>query len=341
MRQSIKKEIFSNIISTIPISILSRITRTSLVIPYYHIINDMDALHVKYLYKYKRTGDFKMDLDFLLKNFHPIDLHELIQYIKNNNPIKNNSFLLTFDDGFREIHDIVAPILLEKGIPATFFLTTSFIDNKDLAYDNKSSILLTHSEKLHDKTIRIEIERILNRNEIHYKTALDGILNIEYKKRYVLNEIAEIMDVDFNDYLNNIQPYLNSDQIKSLIKKRFTIGAHSIDHPLYASISINEQIFQTIESIKLLREKFSLNYGAFAFPHSDRSVTKAFFNEINNSGFIDISFGTAGMIKDEINTNFQRFSLERPVIPARQKIGMEFAKKYVRILKHEDIIQRN
>ena len=149
------------------------------------------------------------------------------------------------------------------------------------------------------------------------------------------------MDVDFNDYLNNIQPYLNSDQIKSLIKKRFTIGAHSIDHPLYASISINEQIFQTIESIKLLREKFSLNYGAFAFPHSDRSVTKAFFNEINNSGFIDISFGTAGMIKDEINTNFQRFSLERPVIPARQKIGMEFAKKYVRILKHEDIIQRN
>ena len=96
-------------------------------------------------------------------------------------------------------------------------------------------------------------------------------------------------------------------QIKGLIKEGFNIGDHSIDHPLYSLLSLRDQLYQTIESVKLIRERFSLYYGAFAFPHSDNNVSKKFFVELYNSGLVDISFGTGGMIKDCVPNNLQRF----------------------------------
>src|SRR5205814_9799266 len=56
--------------------------------------------------------------------------------------LRRPCFHLTFDDGFREMYDIVAPILERAGAPATFFLNTAFLDGGGLAHHNALSVLL-------------------------------------------------------------------------------------------------------------------------------------------------------------------------------------------------------
>jgi peptidoglycan/xylan/chitin deacetylase (PgdA/CDA1 family) len=294
------------------------------------MVNDDEVVHIKHLYAHKNIQQFKDDIDFLLKKYSPISLLELLTFIKYGRSLPKKAFLLTFDDGFREMHDIVAPILLEKGIPATFFLNSDFIDNRKLFYQHKASILAEYCQgSLSINSIK-KIKEILLKNNFEFKDIVSGVLSIKYEQKDIMDKIAGLINVDLNEYLLRYKPYLRTEQIKGLINNGFTIGAHSIDHPLYSTLSLEDQLNQTVESMKHVRQQFSLNYGAFAFPHSDHNVSKQYFDKIYDSGLVDISFGTGGIVNDSIPYNLQRISMEKPLLPAKQIVSYQYARKLFR-----------
>ncbi|HRN41610.1 MAG TPA: polysaccharide deacetylase family protein [Vicingus sp.] len=227
--------------------------------------------------------DFEKDLDYLTKNFKPISLAELIALKKNGFKTSENYFHITFDDGLSELYNVVAPILLKRKIPATFFINTDFIDNNDLFYRFKASILAE-------------------------KVAAHGMLDIDYNQKQDLDELAEIVKIDFKQYLETEKPYLTSSQIKELILQGFTIGAHSKNHPLYNMLSEEDQLKQTLESLDFLKNEFQLEYSVFSFPFTDDGVGKEFFKKIESK--VDITFGSAGIKKDSISFNLQRIPME-------------------------------
>lgn len=309
----------------IPQPLLDRFSPTRIILPYYHMVSDDKAAHICNLYPYKGIREFTEDLDYLLKHYVPIGLKDLLETIERNGDFSRRSFHLTFDDGFRELHDVVAPILLRKGIPATFFVNSAFIDNKALFYRNKASILLERAKEDLSRGVPCSLKGLVNRKGLENTDIPSAILSIPYDRREALDELAIRMGVDFDDYLGKFRPYLDSPQIRSLIGKGFAIGSHSIDHPLYADIGFEEQVRQTVESTRWVRETYDLPYGAFAFPHNDENVEERFYREIRASGQVDISFGTDGMINGQISRHLQRFSLEKPVLPAKRIIAMEIA----------------
>jgi peptidoglycan/xylan/chitin deacetylase (PgdA/CDA1 family) len=337
----VKHRIVHYLFSKIPTSQLSELTHTYLLIAHYHMINDCEVMHTKHLYSHKTIKQFTADIDYLLDNFKPIHLEDLLAFTKKGHTLPPKALLLTFDDGFQEMYDIVAPILIQKGIPATFFINSGFTDNNTLCYQHKASLIVDHL--LHRNISKAEqntVEILLSKNTINGKSTIDRILAIKYAQRHLVNEIADILNIDFIDYLHKHGPYLSTEQIYKLFDKGFTFGAHSIDHPLYRDLTLEEQIRQTIESVSFVKNTFKLNYGAFAFPHSDYGVSKEYFNRIKQSGILDISFGTAGMIEDCVPNHFQRFSLEKPLMPAQNIISYQYARRLWRIINRNNVVKR-
>jgi peptidoglycan/xylan/chitin deacetylase (PgdA/CDA1 family) len=333
LNHQLKQQIVSRVGSKISLSILGKLTRTNLILPYYHMVSDEDVLHVKHLYHYKTTRQFKEDMDILLKNYYPVGLTELLTSMTTGQPLPGNAFLLTFDDGFREMHDIVAPILLEKGVHATFFINSAFIDNRQMCYLNKASILVDQFKNKHILGMEEKAAQILDANGSEFDDVISAILSVGYHNRHLLEEIAKEIEIDFDAYLSVRKPYLTSNQINQLIKDGFTIGAHSIDHPYFANLSLAAQLEQAIGSVKQIRENFRLDYGAFAFPHNDDGVSREFFKKIHESGLIDITFGTGGLANGGGQTHRQRFSLEKPVLPARELLTWQYARRLYNQLK--------
>jgi len=340
LKRIIHEEVISRLFSNIPLSLLGKLILPNLIIPYYHMVSNSRVSHVVHLYKYKNVEQFKHDLDFLLKDYYPVGLVDLLDNLKEGRILQRKSMLLTFDDGFSEMYDVVMPILLNKGIPATFFINSAFIDNKELCYLNKASILAEQFDG--SKSLKDE-NRIKQLFFSHTMSACDvrsGLLSIKYKDRAILDKIAELINIDFNDYLIRNKPYLTTNQIRYLLENGFTIGAHSIDHPLYSALPIQDQLHQTIESVKYIREKFLLNYGVFAFPLSDSKVSSNFFVELFNTDIVDLSFGNAGMIDDSFMLNYQRFSLEKPLLPAERIMAIHSARRVFRCMKGSSTILR-
>ncbi len=252
--------------------------------PFYHLVTDNQPIHIKHLYQPRSIQKFKDDLDFLLENFESISLKQLIDFKKSNKPFEKKYFHLTFDDGLKEFYTVVAPILKEKEAHATVFLNSNFVDNKELFYRFKASILFD-------------------------KLKVDAILSIPYKDRASLDELAIENGIDFTSYLYKEKPYLDSNQIKELIDQGFTFGAHSKNHPLYKDLELDEQITQTKESLDFVTNKFNLDYKVFSFPFTDDGVSIAFFDEMEDE--VDYTFGCAGLKEDDVVTNLQRIAMEK------------------------------
>ncbi len=258
-------------------------TGEKLVLPFYHAVSDNTPAHLNNLYDVRSVADFEADLDYLLQHFKPISLQELIELKKNGQTPKEPCFHLTFDDGLREIYVEVVPILIKRKIPATFFINTDFIDNKKLFYRFKASIL---TEQL----------------------AANGMLDLNCNEEEDIDSFAKTLGVNFDEYLEKEKPYLSTSQINELIEKGFTIGAHSKNHPLYKLISEKEQIEQTLGSLEVLRQQFSLDYSVFSFPFTDDGVGHSFFKAIQSK--VDLTFGSAGVKRDSVEFNLQRVPME-------------------------------
>jgi peptidoglycan/xylan/chitin deacetylase (PgdA/CDA1 family) len=311
---------------------MERISRCHLVVGYYHLVRDQAPLHIKHLYPCKTPRQFERDLDFLLERHTPIDIPMLIAQLRDGKDLPKYSLLLTFDDGFREAVEIISPILLRKGVPAVFFINTAFINNKRMSNEHKKSLiiecLLAASSKQLD-----ELFRMIKASDSSVSAVLHAINHLPDIDLAVLDRMAITLAIDFDSYLKNERPYLTKEQIASLISSGFSIGAHSIDHPRYCDIPMEEQLKQTLESTIYLKSLFGLKYGLFAFPHSDYGVTSHFFHNVRKSQHVDVTFGTRGLLDDSINNHIQRMSFEKPVVPVQRLLRRELIRRFIKKVK--------
>ena len=145
-------------------------------------------------------------------------------------------------------------------------------------------------------------------------------------QRDLFDKIGIILNLDFAEYSRKIKPYLSTDQIKNLIKKGYAIGAHSIDHPLYSELSIEDQIFQTIESIKQLSKTFEYTCNSFAFPYGDYDILQDFFQKVFTHKQLKVTFGMGSIFSNKSPRNLPRFSMERTDIPAEHILARQFGR---------------
>lgn len=75
-----------------------------------------------------READFEAQMRFLRENgYRVIPLDDLFEFLRFRRQVPARSVVITFDDGWRSVHDIALPILKKYGYPATLFVYTDLI----------------------------------------------------------------------------------------------------------------------------------------------------------------------------------------------------------------------
>lgn len=326
--KTIKQLYGHKICALIPLDVWHRLLDVDLVIPHWHLVSDSNVPHVSGLYKFRNVRQFKADLEFFLQNYTPVSLQDIINHLSGGDELPKRSFIPTFDDGFREIYDVIAPTLRMQGIPAVFLLITSAIDNRELCYPQKKSLIIHTLDSLGDSQAKEEVVRVLNKSGVKGLDIVSRIRSIHYRQRQILDELGTVLECDFPSYISSVQPYLTSEQIRGLIKMGFDIGAHSIDHPLYLELDLDEQLAQTLGSMKWLSSKFQYNCRCFSFPYHDAGISPAFFQRAFSDGNLQVSFGDGGLLRSGHPRNMPRFGMERTDLPAAQLLARQFWKGY-------------
>jgi len=293
------------------------------VYPYYHIIRDDKVAHIENLYQYKNISQFKNDLEVLSKNFRPLTLSDL------TDNKKNNGFLISFDDGLEEIYSVVFPILKEKNLKAIFFINPVFVDNNEGLYKHYISVIINQlKDQNYPKEALDTISSIFNFSYISNDDFITKFKNIRFSDRNKITEVLNYLNIDIQQYLKTQKPYISKEQIQEMVDHGFYFGGHTMSHPPLEQLSFKEQKKEIIDSIDWVKNNFNINYSLFAFPFSDKKISKKLLNDLFEYDKDILLFGNSGLKKDFDNRIIQRFSIENPKKEIKKIIVTENLYKY-------------
>lgn len=292
----------------------------------YHSISGVDT--DPYINKnvYRTVKEFEEDISYCARHFTIISAVDLIERVGRNKSLPKDSMVITFDDGLRINYDFHLPILKKCNATATFFLNSAFVDNVDMHFGRKIDLLLqrlTVNERGNK-----DVKEYLSDNGLLKGDINQSISKIDYHKKGHLEEIAKLTNVNFKEHLMNSRPYLGYNEIKEMLSDGFSIGAHSIDHPNYGLLSLDEQVRQTVESTRYLEQKFDLKYRLFAFPYDNDTLQEEFYRRIRP--YVDLTFGMGGFINDPVSSNLQRSEVESTRLPTELALKYKFLTSYVK-----------
>ncbi len=307
------------------------------VFPSYHLVNNCDIQHIKHLYRFKNIIQFENDLDVFKKNYKKLNPENLL----NDDKIPNNSYLLSFDDGLSEIYTVIFPILKQRNIKAIFFVNPDFVDNKTMLYKHKISLIICN---LAEKNFQeIELKKIAKILSFNYQSNEDfkiKMKNTKFSESYKIDEALKVLNIDIKKYLQGQMPYISQVQIQEMIDAGFYFGGHTMSHPRLNELNHEEQKKEILDSINWLKSNFKINYSMFAFPFTDKNISRKLINELIEYDKNILIFGNSGLKKDIDNRIIQRFSLEIPNKNTKKQIVTENLYKYFNKLIGKYIIKR-
>ncbi len=246
---------------------------SNLRIIYYHIVSNSPP---NYYFKDKTISieDFRKQLKYFKKRYSFISLDEAVNKIKNGDSLKGQ-IALTTDDGFVENYTIIAPILLEEKIPATFFLINNCIDNQDLMWRNK---LVYIFNKLGHKKSGELILTFAKKHNLPIPTNTENIIGWS-ERTFVMNEKEKLSSMLWEEsnmepllqFLDEQKPYMTTKQIKELISGGFSIGAHTNTHPICSKLNYDTLEKEIIGSINGISKKIGVSPTHFSYPFKYRA----------------------------------------------------------------------
>lgn len=318
-RDRIKKTAYS---LTRPFSFrfLRNMSGQRFVFPFYHFVGEKHPPHLRHLYRNITPEQFQSDLEFLLKYYKPASVNDLKQFVAGGKKANRPLFFLSFDDGLKECFEIVVPVLKQKGIQAAFFVNPDFIDNQSMFFRFKTSLLAEKILHYENQISLQELAVFFGEPKADVSQLSRFLLRLNYFDSEKIKRAAEILKVDFKEWLATEKPYMTMQQLKQLNTEGFLIGAHSMNHPPFEELSEKEQICQISESISFINAHFNPEISAFAFPFTDAGVPATVFNYIDNAANIDVTFGTAGIKNDSSSKHIQRIPMDEFSTTGSQKI---------------------
>ena len=297
-----------------------------------HAIADAPPVHVKHLFPVPSAAKFQTDLDLLCRNFKPLDVSDLKQLPQRRVCTSPRSFVLSFDDGLREVHDVIAPMLSRQGIPAIFFINSSTIDNQRLMWRNKISLLIEQARK--------QPGRSPPQLSSHPNADLEHkLLSLRFAYEHDIDDIGEFYEIDFNEYLRRNKPYLTTDQVLSLARAGFAVGAHGDTHGYFQDMTSQDQQNEISTSVAFIR-KLGVPCDYFAFPFHDEGVSTSVFKHLEELG-VALSFGTSEARVDSIAFAFHRFSIDDVDSDVLQILKQLSARSMLRRFSGSELVRRS
>jgi peptidoglycan/xylan/chitin deacetylase (PgdA/CDA1 family) len=179
--------------------------------------------------------------------------------------------LITFDDGYRDNYEIAFPILKAEGVPATFFITTGFVDAPQLPWWDEIAWMVRTSQQ-----DRVELSRWIpapiSFDEPEREEAVRTLLRA-YKAMpaestgHYLDAVAEATRSGRCEQAEvGRSLWMDWEMLREMKAAGMTVAGHTVTHPVLARTSIKRQREEILGCGARLAEEMGEPMKYFSYP---------------------------------------------------------------------------
>jgi peptidoglycan/xylan/chitin deacetylase (PgdA/CDA1 family) len=240
---------------------------------------------------------FDRQMSMVKAHFNPLPLPEAIERLGQDR-LPSRAVSITFDDGYRDNHDLAWPILRRYGLTATLFVCTGFL-NDGLMFNDVLTEALRRATgtELDLSWLGLGLRSISDHSA---RRALNGDI-VTAAKYLPADQRQAVCDRLWEQAVGGApRPSLmmTPDHVKALASAGMTIGGHTHTHPILNRVSL-DSARQDIElNREILRDITGQRPSLFAYPNGKPGIDYArehteLIREIGYSAAVSTAMGVA------------------------------------------------
>lgn len=252
---------------------------------------------------------FSRQMNWLRGHFSIVALDEYLQIISRRSTRQRRPIAITFDDGFQDTFQNVAPFLIAEHLPATFFVSTGHLDDGELLWFSYLNALCFESSH--------------TRVDAGGRSFMLDSLDRRHQTRSALGFMARKSGdpVDFSRALAKIYPIpaevkrkyagMTHAQLKHASTSEFLeIGGHTVTHPFLDQLPREEQQREIEAGKETLSALTGKPVRYFAYPGGEYNMDT--IELVRKAGFEAAFAVTPKNLDDQPGFEYERMGIYSP-----------------------------
>ncbi len=215
-------------------------------------------------------ADFDWQMRLVSRCFNPLVLGEAVERLRHGT-LPPRALCVTFDDGYADNAQLALPVLLEHGVPATFFVASGFLDRGCMFND----IVI--------EAVRGAPHAALDLSHIgHGVHALDGAADRVRAINALLGAVKHLDPSERDERVQRIAEasglaktprlMMSQAEVRSLVDAGMEVGAHTVNHPILKALSTRLARAEIADGRDALAEITGQSVEVFAYPNGKPDV---------------------------------------------------------------------
>jgi peptidoglycan/xylan/chitin deacetylase (PgdA/CDA1 family) len=244
---------------------IKRGEQTLFVITYHRILSKPDPL----LESEPDVATFRWQMEVLARCFNVLPLSQALKLLDAGR-LPPRAVCVTFDDGYRSVHDLALPVLKEFGLPATVFVTSGFLDGGTMWNDRIiTAVQSLKADQLDMSDFDLGMLPLRNVDDRKATSA-----RLTEKAKYLppaeRTRLVEHLEAQVGAPARGLM--LTPDMVVNLDRSGVEIGAHTVTHPILTSLDCNSARAEIVGSKEYLEALLGKPVPMFAYPNGKVGV---------------------------------------------------------------------
>ena len=233
------------------------------------------------------TTMLRSQFEYLSRHYRVVPLAYLLEQLRSNRPLDDLTVALTIDDGRRNCYEFLFPLLKEFGMPATFFVVSSFIRREDWVWTDKVLWLSEQPSPPRELTPR--------RIEDFFRT-------LNQMRPEIRNARIEAVSQGMNLSIPREPPPKYApcswSELREMVASGLVeIGSHSVSHPILASVTDEESWHELTASRAHIEEGLGAKVVSFCFPNGKPGdYRQSQVRQVRNAGYLSALVTRPGLV---------------------------------------------
>lgn len=232
------------------------------IVNYHRVLGTPDPL----LESEPTIDTFRWQMDLLAECFNVLPLDEAVSLLGRER-MPPRAVAITFDDGYRSLHELAMPILRERKLPATVFVTSGHMADASSMWND---VILEAVRRLPGPMADLRDIGLdaypLDGAEQRRSSAARLTERCKYlpppARKVMLDRLQQLAGTDLRQHL-----MLTPDMIRDLVGNGIDIGGHTVTHPILARLDDETAAREIVDNKRDLEQVIGRPLRLFAYPN--------------------------------------------------------------------------